>query len=113
MIHIALADGRSMRDVYVSPQGEVLGSVDPESRISATVSRIHGSLLIGRVGDWIVELAACWAIVMILTGLYMWWPRGQRPSGVLWSRLRRGERLVPHALHAVPGLWGLRRSLGF
>jgi uncharacterized iron-regulated membrane protein len=94
-----------MRDVYVSPQGKVLGSIDPESRISATVSRIHGSLLIGKMGDWIVELAACWAIVMILTGLYMWWPRGQGLSGVLWPRLNRGKRLFLRDLHAVTGFW--------
>jgi uncharacterized iron-regulated membrane protein len=105
MIHIGLADGRSMRDVYVSPQGKVLGSVDPDSRISATVSRIHGSLLIGRVGDWIVELAACWAIVMILTGLYMWWPRGQGLRGVLWPRLAKGKRIFLRDLHAVTGFW--------
>jgi uncharacterized iron-regulated membrane protein len=105
MIHVGLADGRSMRDVYVSPQGKVLGSIDPESRISATVSRIHGSLLIGKMGDWIVELAACWAIVMILTGLYMWWPRGQGLSGVLWPRLKRGKRLFLRDLHAVTGFW--------
>jgi uncharacterized iron-regulated membrane protein len=105
VIHVGLADGRSMRDVYVSPQGKVLGSVDPESRISATVSRIHGSLLIGRVGDWIVELAACWAIVMILTGLYMWWPRGQGLRGVIWPRLRMGKRIFLRDLHAVTGFW--------
>ena len=105
LIHIGLADGRSMRDVYVSPQGKVLGSVDPESRISATVSRIHGSLLIGRVGDWIVELAACWAIVMILTGLYMWWPRGQGLRGVIWPRLGKGKRIFLRDLHAVTGFW--------
>jgi uncharacterized iron-regulated membrane protein len=105
MIHIALADGRSMRDVYVSPQGEVLGSIDPESRISAIVSRIHGSLLMGRIGDWIVELAACWAIVMILTGLYMWWPRGQRFAGVVWPRLGKGSRVFLRDLHAVTGFW--------
>jgi uncharacterized iron-regulated membrane protein len=105
MIHVGLADGRSMRDVYVSPQGKVLGSIDPESRISATVSRIHGSLLIGKMGDWIVELAACWAIVMIPTGLYMWWPRGQGLSGVLWPRLKRGKRLFLRDLHAVTGFW--------
>jgi uncharacterized iron-regulated membrane protein len=105
MIHIGLADGRYMRDVYVSPQGKVLGSIDPESRISATVSRIHGSLLIGRVGDWIVELAACWAIVMILTGLYMWWPRGQGLRGVVWPRLAKGNRVFLRDLHAVTGFW--------
>jgi uncharacterized iron-regulated membrane protein len=105
VIHVGLADGRSMRDVYVSPQGDVLGSIDPESRISATVSRIHGSLLIGRVGDWIVELAACWAIVMILTGLYMWWPRGQGFRGVIWPRLGKGKRIFLRDLHAVTGFW--------
>ena len=105
VIHVGLADGRTMRDVYVSPQGKVLGSVDPESRISATVSRIHGSLLIGRVGDWIVELAACWAIVMILTGLYMWWPRGQGLRGVIWPRLKSGKRIFLRDLHAVTGFW--------
>jgi uncharacterized iron-regulated membrane protein len=105
VIHVGLADGRTMRDVYVSPQGKVLGSVDPDSRISATVSRIHGSLLIGRVGDWIVELAACWAIVMILTGLYMWWPRGQGVRGVIWPRLRSGKRIFLRDLHAVTGFW--------
>jgi uncharacterized iron-regulated membrane protein len=89
----------------VSPQGKLLGSIDPESRISATVARIHGSLLIGRVGDWIVELAACWAIVMILTGLYMWWPRGQGLRGVLWPRLAKGKRIFLRDLHAVTGFW--------
>lgn len=105
VIHIGLADGRSMRDVYVSPQGKVLGSVDPESRISATVSRIHGSLFLGKVGDWIVELAACWAIVMIITGLYMWWPRGQGLAGVVWPRFQRGSRILLRDLHAVTGFW--------
>jgi uncharacterized iron-regulated membrane protein len=105
VIHIGRADGQSMRDVYVSPQGKVLGSVDPESRISATVARIHGSLLIGKMGDWIVELAACWAIVMILTGLYMWWPRGQGIRGVIWPRLRSGKRIFLRDLHAVTGFW--------
>jgi uncharacterized iron-regulated membrane protein len=73
--------------------------------MSATVSRIHGSLLIGRVGDWIVELAACWAIVMILTGLYMWWPRGQGLRGVIWPRLKSGKRIFLRDLHAVTGFW--------
>jgi uncharacterized iron-regulated membrane protein len=105
MIHIGFADGKAMRDVYVSPQGKVLGSIDPESRISATVSRIHGSLLIGRIGDWIVELAACWAIVMILTGLYLCWPRGQGLAGVVWPRLGKGNRVFLRDLHAVTGFW--------
>ena len=103
MIHIALADG-PMRDVFVSPRGEVLGSLDPEARIAPTIARIHGSLMIGKVGDWLVELAASWAIVLVLSGLYLWWPRGRGLAGVVWPRLA-GNRLRWRDLHAVTGFW--------
>ncbi|HYV89043.1 MAG TPA: PepSY domain-containing protein, partial [Candidatus Polarisedimenticolia bacterium] len=105
MIHLALADGAAMRDVFVSPQGRVLGSMDPERRVIAIDHDIHGQLLLGRAGSWIVELAASWAIVMILTGLYLWWPRGRRLAGVVWPRLGHGKRAMWRDLHAVTGFW--------
>lgn len=105
MIHLALADGQTMRDIFVSPQGRVLGSMNPETRIAQTLSRIHGSLLAGKIGGWIVELAACWAIVMIVTGLYLWWPKGGGIAGVIWPRLGQGKRLFWRDLHAVTGFW--------
>lgn len=107
MVHLALADGRTMRDVFVSPQGRVLGSLDPDARIMALDQRVHGTLLMGAPGSWIVELAASWAIVMILTGLYLWWPQnkkgGRGLAGVLWPRL--GQRTFWRDLHAVTGFW--------
>src|SRR5690242_18150272 len=36
MIHLGRPDGHGMLDVYVSPQGRVLGSRDPEQRLSET-----------------------------------------------------------------------------
>ena len=65
------------------------------------MSQLHGNLLIGRVGGWLVELAASWAIVMIVTGLYLAWPRGRGLAGVVWPRARAGLR----DLHAVTGFW--------
>ncbi|NOT73266.1 MAG: PepSY domain-containing protein [Hyphomicrobium sp.] len=91
--------------VFVSPQGQVLGSLAPESRTMAVVARIHGQLLLGPQGSWLVELAASWAIVMILSGLYLWWPRDRRLAGVLWPRLKRGGRVFWRDLHAVAGFW--------
>ena len=104
MVQLAMADGK-LREVYVSPQGRVLGSLDPDSRIAAVVARIHGSLLIGRWGDWLVELAASWTIVMILTGLYLWWPRPLRLAGTLWPRLSLRGRPLLKDLHRVTGFW--------
>ena len=109
LIHIALAasgDGRpDMRDVYVSPQGKVVGTLNPERRIMQVVRDVHGQLLLGKRGSWIVELAASWAIVMILTGLYLWWPRGRGLAGVVWPRLSGGKKVVWRDFHAVTGFW--------
>ena len=104
-IHLALPQGHAMRDVFVSPQGKVLGSLDPETRLMAIDQKIHGQLLLGKRGSWLVELAASWAIVMILTGLYLWWPRGRSFAGVVWPRFDLGGRALLRDLHAVTGFW--------
>ncbi|RYD39933.1 MAG: PepSY domain-containing protein, partial [Sphingomonadales bacterium] len=104
VVHIGLPGG-GMRDVAVSPQGKAIGAIDPDQRISTWLSSIHGSLLIGRTGKLLVELAASWAIVMILTGLYLWWPRGRGAAGVVWPRVSRGGRAALRDLHAVTGFW--------
>ncbi len=104
VIHVGLPDG-GMRDIAVSPQGRVIAIDDPEARIAATVSRIHGSLLLGQWGGLLVETAACWAILLILSGLYLWWPRGRGLGGVLWPRLGARGRVVWRDLHAVTGFW--------
>jgi uncharacterized iron-regulated membrane protein len=101
LVHLALAHGDGMRDVFVAPQGAVLGSFDPDQRIIAVVRRIHGQLLLGPRGSWLVELAASWAIVMVVTGLYLWWPRGRGLAGVVWPR----RRSLLRDLHAVTGFW--------
>ena len=106
MFHLGLpGPGRQMRDVFVSPQGEVVGALAPEHRVMDVVKDIHGQLLMGKSGSWIVELAASWAIVMVLTGLYLWWPRGRGASGVLWPRLSKGRRVAWRDMHAVTGFW--------
>lgn len=109
MVHLRLPDG-SMQDVFVSPQGQVLGRIDPATRIIEVDRKIHGQLLLGRKGSWLVELAGSWAIVMIVTGLYLWWPRGRGMAGfigagVIWPRLSLGRRAFWRDLHAVTGFW--------
>lgn len=105
MIHLILADGHAARDVFVSPQGKVVGSLDSETRLMAVDQKIHGQLLLGKKGSWIVELAASWAIVMLITGLYLWWPDGRGLAGVVWPRTRSGGRVFLRDLHAVTGFW--------
>ncbi len=64
---------------WINPYtAEVLGSVERDRMFMRVLQKIHGEILLGSFGTKFVELAAHWAIVMFITGVYMWWPRGQR-----------------------------------
>lgn len=105
-IHIYAPDGTG-RIVYVHPETlAVLKSVPHTARLTEFVRSIHASLLVGRKGAILLELAASWAIIMIVTGLYLWWPREARGlAGVAYPRLRMGRRVFWRDLHAVTGIW--------
>lgn len=64
---------------WVNPySGEVLGTVARDETAMRMLKKFHGELLLGSFGTKFVELAAHWAIVMFITGAYLWWPRGNR-----------------------------------
>jgi hypothetical protein len=72
---ILVDKGAQQFRVYVHPQTAAVLKIDDEDhRVDVFMSRLHGELLIGKYGSWIVELAASWAVIMILTGLFLWWP---------------------------------------
>jgi uncharacterized iron-regulated membrane protein len=93
--------------VFVNPySGEVLAKHDSSATLMNIVRTLHGELLLGNVGSVLVELAACWAIVLLITGVYLWWPRTAKGlAGVIYPRLREGSRTFWRDLHAVTGIW--------
>ena len=105
-VHLYSADGTGLI-VYVHPQTlAVLKSVPHTHRLTEFVRTIHSNLLVGRTGSILIELAASWAIIMLGTGLYLWWPRETRGiAGVLYPRLTRGRVVFWRDLHAVTGIW--------
>lgn len=93
--------------VYVNPQTlQVLKAVNEDHRIMRRIFYLHGELLMGDRGSYIVETAASWAIIMVLTGLYLWWPRQATGfAGVVYPRLGQGKRIFWRDIHAVTGIW--------
>ncbi|WP_435741707.1 PepSY-associated TM helix domain-containing protein [Nocardioides sp. SYSU DS0663] len=88
---VTFPDGEG-RDVFVDPYAvEVLGSMDPDTTLSGTAVRLHADLMSGRLGDMLLELAACWAIVMAITGYYLYL-RGRRARRRLARAGRTGAR---------------------
>jgi uncharacterized iron-regulated membrane protein len=135
--------GEDSRNVYVDPYtGKVLGNLAPQDVLSNIAVKIHGNIVFGKVrdipmfhdpivgkdlvlgdlGDRIIELATCWAIVMTLTGYYLFVRgRGARlkrvASGARAAALRNRHGVIGAALGAgilllvlsgLPwtGLWG-------
>lgn len=93
--------------VYVNPYSlAVMAKVEKDKTFMQWVKHLHGELLLGNLGTILVELAACWAIVLVLTGVYLWWPRATNNlAGVIYPRWREGSRKFWRDLHAVTGIW--------
>ena len=105
-VHLYSAEGTGLI-VYVHPETlAILKSVPHTHRLTEFVRTIHSNLLVGRTGSILIELAASWAIIMLATGLYLWWPRETRGvAGVLYPRVNRGRIVFWRDLHAVTGIW--------
>jgi uncharacterized iron-regulated membrane protein len=105
-VHLYSPEGTGLI-VYVHPETlAILKSVPHTHRLTEIVRTIHSNLLAGRTGSILIELAASWAIVMLGTGLYLWWPRDVRGiAGVLYPRVNRGRVVLWRDLHAVTGIW--------
>jgi uncharacterized iron-regulated membrane protein len=96
--------------VFVNPYtGQILGDRNEDNNLQAIARKIHGELLIGKLGDYIVELIACWGLVLLISGLYLWLPRHQfSVLGTLVPRLwSQNKRVFWRDLHAVPGFYGI------
>ncbi|WP_404461226.1 PepSY-associated TM helix domain-containing protein [Sutcliffiella horikoshii] len=102
-----MQDGQAV-NVFVDPySGKVLGDLPVEKELMTVFMKLHSELLVGgTVANRLVELAACWAIILILTGLYIWWPRNRTSIwGTVLPRLRSKGRVFWRDMHAVPAFW--------
>ncbi|RXF72835.1 PepSY-associated TM helix domain-containing protein [Hansschlegelia zhihuaiae] len=105
-VFVTAGDGEKLR-VFVDPgSARVLGSYVYERTLVGFADVFHGSLMLGKFGDGIVELAACWTLVLVVTGVFLWWPRGtQSLSEALTPRLHATGRRFWRSLHAAVGIW--------
>ncbi|MCY0094340.1 PepSY-associated TM helix domain-containing protein [Hoeflea ulvae] len=66
---------------------------------------LHSELMLGVTGDRMIEIAASLGMVLIATGLYMWWPRDHGWRSALIPSVARGGRAMWRSLHGVVGGW--------
>jgi uncharacterized iron-regulated membrane protein len=88
--------------VYVDPYtGSRLGVMDRFNIGFGGLSELHISLLSGSTGKAILGIAALCMFLMLLSGLYMWWPVRWRMAFTI--NLRTGRLRSLFDLHRVAG----------
>lgn len=102
-----MLDGKPVSVFVDAYSGQVMGDMPVEKELMTIFKKLHSELIVGgTVANRFVELAACWAIILILTGLYIWWPRNRASIwGTVLPRLRSKGRVFWRDMHAVPAFW--------
>ncbi|MDO1583281.1 PepSY-associated TM helix domain-containing protein [Rhizobium oryzicola] len=91
--------------VYVNPYtGKVLGKLPDRGTIMWTIRYLHSLKYFGTYARYLIEITAGWSILLVGTGIYLWWPRSQT-GGVLSVRGTPKRRVFWRDMHAVTGIF--------
>ncbi|MGU3663911.1 PepSY-associated TM helix domain-containing protein [Methylobacterium sp. A49B] len=101
---VTVADGARKVLVFLDPYtGSVLDRVDRDGEFFMVVRHLHSLAYFGPWANALIEIVAGFAIILVATGVYLWWPRGQ-DGGVVSVRGTPRRRVWWRDLHAVTGL---------
>lgn len=86
-------DGTALMAALNPYSGEVLKTFPRNKSAYHLMDEIHSDLLLGTVGDYLLETAAALTVLLILTGYYLWWASRQRRVSQMFSSggLERGR----------------------
>ncbi|MGE8585900.1 PepSY-associated TM helix domain-containing protein [Agrobacterium tumefaciens] len=102
---ITVSTSEGKRAVYVNTYtGQVAGSLPDRGTIMWTIRYIHSLKYFGTYTRYLIEIAAGWSILLVATGIYLWWPRKQS-GGVLTVRGTPKNRVFWRDTHAVTGIF--------
>ncbi|MFC0632271.1 PepSY-associated TM helix domain-containing protein [Brevundimonas balnearis] len=92
------------RTVFIDPyDGEVQGTAGPP--LSETFKRIHSLSILGGWANILIEIVAGWAMILVATGLYLWWPRARGVGVVSLTARDPARRPFWRDVHAITGVF--------
>jgi len=92
--------------VAINPYtGEVISDWQRRQGLYDVADNIHSDLLLGKTGDRILEIAAGFSIVLLLSGLYLWWPRNKKLSLPFIPNLALKGRDLFKEIHSFLGMY--------
>ncbi|CAN5484094.1 PepSY domain-containing protein [soil metagenome] len=103
-VEVAVDTKAGKATAYVDPHDGVFLGVTAPGGVMGVVKRLHSLDIAGPVMNLMVEGVAGWAIVLVVTGVFLWWPRGQG-GGAITIRGKPAKRVFWRDLHAVTGVF--------
>jgi len=102
-------DGGEKQIVFVDPySGAALGTLSDGGSAGTPfmllLRKIHSLEFFGWLPNRLMEIVGGWALILVVTGFYLWWPRNQG-GGVFAVRAEPGRRVFWRDLHAVTGAY--------
>ncbi|GAA6150968.1 PepSY-associated TM helix domain-containing protein [Pseudoteredinibacter isoporae] len=113
IVQIELKEGKQRKLYWLNRQtGEVLKEAIKGQQLMSWLKKLHGELHAGKMGSYVVELAAQWCIVLILCGLWLSYLRQQKRSPnkrtafrqVFWPSGKQSA-YWPRHWHQLLGSW--------
>ena len=105
---VLLAVNDQIIKVYVHPETlDVMKIINQNDEFTRKIFALHGEFMLGDLGSHIMQIAAGWTVVLIITGIFMWLGKGGKfkAAGMLYPRFRRKDRPFWKDLHSVLGFW--------
>lgn len=104
---VELGGGRGGPVVYADPYtGQVLDHFRRQDTFFFQVMALHRWLLVRPVGKWIVGVSTLLFLIILISGVVLWWPRNRKQ---LRKRtrvaFRRGWKRLNHDLHVSVGIY--------
>ncbi|BBB62948.1 membrane protein [Undibacterium sp. KW1] len=88
--------------VYVDPgTAKIQGSILESGRFRNWARKLHSNMLQGDGWRWIIELGASWMLMMMITGIYLWWPRGKASWRSVLQYSGNNRRATWRYLHSM------------
>lgn len=99
--------GPDALQVYVDPyRGTVLGARGSTETFVNALFYWHTSLLAGETGERVMGTAALLLLVLVVSGLVVWWPGVRRLADAVRVRWSAGWKRINFDVHRAGGFWG-------
>lgn len=99
-----------LRMVYVDPySGEILKD-DSTIYFFYITAHLHNSLLLGKPGQWIIDIATIIFIIELITGLILWLPKkwnAKTLKNIFSVKVKSTSQRLNYDLHRVLGIYAL------